>query len=140
MTILKESTRDNGKSYVCTSKHRDGREGASRWRPDVSYDDEFGIFCRSDDEDWTHDSGATYWGVLIDGEKAVSVGTAKEGVAKFRNGPIPRPGSPWHGYPARPDIRDNDVPPEQVVMEWIDREWVTRAQGKRVLRRQRCGW
>ncbi|MBX9582200.1 MAG: hypothetical protein K2X87_17990 [Gemmataceae bacterium] len=104
-TILVEEdfprpTHRSGLVYRFTPKHHDGHDpDAARWLPELTRDEEFGVFELADDRAIADDDGNLY-GLLrgVDGDLR-DLGTWEQVIAEF---PFARPGEPWHGYPVWP--------------------------------------
>jgi hypothetical protein len=98
-----ERTRRSGFQYFFYDKHhRVGYSEDAQWRPDMTHDEEFGVF---DLVDWHEISGDNdhLYGLRLGPEDAImTLGTREEQVAKF---PAPQDGRAWHGYPAWPIMR-----------------------------------
>lgn len=103
---------DREPSYVCTGKHRGQKPTYAQWA--ISKAEEVDLFYRSFDSTWAGDDG-THWGVL---EGASELGTRGEIISKY-----PKPSNDfdaWHGYPASPQRKVGDSPPEAIVTAWFE--------------------
>src|SRR5271155_6155643 len=84
--------------YFFYAKHhgRGGHESA-QWAPDLSDEDEFGIFDQADLFEITDGNGNLYGiGFRPGPDREVRfLGTLRQQIAKF---PRAREGTPWHGY------------------------------------------
>ena len=102
-------TRTSGYRYFFYDKHH-GRGGpeAAQWAPDLSDDEEFGIFDQADTLDLSDERGNLYG--ILNGPEPDQVhrylGTCRQQIAKF---PVAHPRADWHGYPLGP--LENPVPP-----------------------------
>jgi hypothetical protein len=82
---------------------------------------EYALFCRADASGWQGGTGQ-YWGVH--GNGTVEIGDRGEIIAKFPANANPQ--NPWHGYPVEvEDGRENDCPPEELVLAWIEANTVS---------------
>ncbi|MBX9622775.1 MAG: hypothetical protein K2X82_03080 [Gemmataceae bacterium] len=96
-------TSRGGLLYQFTPKHHDGRDpDAARWLPELTREEEFGVFDAADAIEIADAAGNLY-GVLRGDGKLRPLGTCEERLAEF---PVARPGEPWHGYPVYPVNED----------------------------------
>ncbi len=91
-------TRRSGYSYQFYDKHHGrGAPDAARWLPEISHEEEFGIF---DTADWNEiqDEAGRLYGVRQRNQEDVlpDLGTWGQQIAEF---PVARENVAWHGYP-----------------------------------------
>jgi hypothetical protein len=86
--------------YVFHPKHHvGGLRSVAQWSPNISRNEEFGIFDTADRLEIVDERGNLYGALLsVDGEVR-TIGTWDEQVAFF---PIAGASEPWHGYPLFP--------------------------------------
>jgi hypothetical protein len=91
-----QPTRRHQYRYLFTAKHHGDTEGAARWSPDLSEEEEFAVFDGADDMELADDEGNLY-GALRDGEDSLrDLGIWQEQIAEF---PYAAEEMAWHGYP-----------------------------------------
>jgi hypothetical protein len=130
-------TTRNRYAYFFDDKHH-GRGGprAAQWAEDVSEEEEFAIFDRSDDLDLSDTDGNLYGLRIGPNGEILVLGTWKQQVAEF---PRAHPGHPWHGYPLGPlkDTRPPHPPvrplPRDALQKMVDRGLLSGGQRKRLL-------
>jgi hypothetical protein len=127
--------------YFFYDKHH-GRGGpeAARWSPDLTDEQEFGIFDQADLLDLSDEQGNLY-GINIGPEperEVRNLGTLRQQVAKF---PISHAGSPWHGFPLGPLEGDYDPPhpprralPREALTKMVENGLLNGAQRRRLLK------
>jgi hypothetical protein len=129
----------SGHRYQFTPKHHGGDSGAAMWLPQLTLDEEFGIFNTADRLQIADSRGWLY-GVLRnpDGD-LTTIGTWDEQVAEF---PDPSPSTePWHGYPqwvvdetGPANRRKQQCCPERMVFNrMVEAGLINRLQRKRLL-------
>lgn len=110
-------TRRSGLRYLFTAKHHGyGSSRDATWSPELSHEDEFGIFDTADWHEIVDDAGNMY-GVLRDdvAGRLRRIGTRNQQLAKF---PVAAVGHLWHGYPLLPvDDGERSPPPRRVPRE-----------------------
>jgi hypothetical protein len=127
--------------YFFYDKHH-GRGGpeAARWLPELSDEEEFGIFDQADLLELSDEHGNLY-GISIGPEPDREVrylGTLRQQVAKF---PASHPGAHWHGFPLGPLEGDYDPPhpprralPQDALRKMVARGLLDNTQRKRLLK------
>jgi len=124
----------SGKQYISLYAHRGNgdRRHKNKWARPFVPSMEHSVFCRADESNWQDNKGH-YWGIHENG--TVEIGDRGEIIAKFPANA--NPGDPWHGYPVEPqEGRNNDCPPDDLVLEWIDSQVVSDTLGFRIIRRR----
>jgi hypothetical protein len=134
-------TRRNNHRYFFYDKHH-GRGGpeAAQWTPDLSEDEEFGIFDQADDLDLSDGHGNLY-GIRLGPEperRVLALGTLRQQIAKFPEA-LGRPH--WHGFPLGPLEKNLDPPhpperalPKDALQKMVDARLLTREERKRLLK------
>jgi hypothetical protein len=123
-----------GKSYISLHKHRGAgdRRHKHMWAVEFVPTAEHALFCKSQQHNWSDEDG-NYWGVEPNG--MVQLGERGEIIAKFPANANPI--NPWHGYPVAPeDGKENDCPPDELVLAWIETSTITETLGFRIMRRR----
>ena len=96
-------TASSGLMYCFRPKHRGaGSAGDARWRPDLSREEEFGVFEIADANGWSDDNGNLYGLYLVkEGGRwqILELGIRGELIARFWH---EAPAVPWHGHPLWP--------------------------------------
>jgi hypothetical protein len=124
----------SGKSYISLNAHRGNgnRRYKNKWGPHYTPPMEHALFCRADSSAW-RDGRGHHWAIHANG--TVEIGDRGEIIAKFPFNA--NSGDPWHGYPVEPqDGRDNDCPPDAIVLAWINATTVSETLGFRIMRRR----
>lgn len=121
----------NGKKYDSLDTHRGANPNKSQWTDTVTRDQEFEIFCVSDEKIWCCDKGH-YWSVG-NPQGTTVLGTKGERLAKFPK--TQNDSDPWHGYPVSPRLRgSDDSPSDHFIKQWISAGAISETFGKRLLR------
>lgn len=125
--------------YVEKKDHRNGSPLKSQWI--ITFAQEESAFRYSLLTGWC--LGSTGWGLYIRSERPEYLGLGAKAknrgheqlfIARFDQG---NP-SLWHGCPADPQIHNHDVPPDEVLQNWVDRRLLTVPQQRRIMRSQPC--
>ncbi|MGW1450991.1 hypothetical protein ACWCO3_22280 [Micromonospora sp. NPDC002411] len=119
----------NGKLYLSMFTHRGARPVKTAWHRNVSPEDEYDLFCRSDDGDWKDERGH-YWSLGKE-DGSTELGMTGERLAKHPSNA--NAGVPWHGYPVSPRRRgDADSPTDQLISRWVEDGVITRSFARRI--------
>ena len=135
------ATRRSSYGYFFYDKHH-GRGGpeAAQWAPDLSENEEFGIFDQADLLEISDGKGNLY-GVSIGPEPHREVrylGTLRQQIARF---PHAHQGAAWHGYPLGPLEKRLDLPhpperalPKDALQKMMEAHLLNNTQRKRLLK------
>jgi hypothetical protein len=85
--------------YQFTPKHHGVDRNAAQWLPEMTEEDEFGVFDTADNNELTDSDGNLYGIWRADDGELRMLGTRDELVAEF---PVNQSAEPWHGYPVYP--------------------------------------
>jgi hypothetical protein len=119
----------SGKMYISLNAHRGARRGKSIWHSNISPMQEYGLFARSDQNDW-FDIRGHYWS-FASSDGLTPTGTARQVLAKHPC--ISNLSDPWHGYPVSPkQTGDADAPADELVGVWLDSKVITRTFARRI--------
>jgi len=133
-------TERNGYRYFFYDKHH-GRGGpeAAQSTPELSEEEEFGIFNQADGLALSDEHGNLY-GIWLQTEperEVRTLGTLRQQVAKF---PAARGRPHWHGFPLGPLMKRTGLhPPERpippvAIQKMFDAQLLTRQERKRLLK------
>lgn len=116
-------TRNHGYRYQFHPKHHDpSRRDVAQWLPEMSREEEFGVFDLADDH-YLCDEKDNLFGLRPrhNGELP-DLGTLGQQIARF---PHARPSEPWHGYPlAVLRLVREPSPPEREIPVGVLRQMV----------------
>jgi hypothetical protein len=126
----------HGVKYEPYSAHRDGTRRKSQWT--ITVRDEIRSFTAAEGDGWLDTTrgwglhrpnrSPEYLGVAVDRDRQLFI-------AKFVRG---RAGEPWHGYPADPQLKPQDLPAERVRRAWLDQEILPAVLIRRLIKGQPC--
>ena len=120
-------------AYQIHQQHRDGNPNKAQWT--VSYEDEVSIFAGTFVEGLITDE-QYMWGIYVPLSEPEVLGVTKNGdmskIAIFDNG---KHNGFWHGYPAD-YIRRQEVPPDDVLDLWRDKEKISKSDIKKIIKGQ----
>ena len=121
--------------YQCNPSHRNNSPQKSQWT--ISTTDEIAIFNHSESQGWILEECG--WGLHIFRDKPQWLGIAKDKIRKLFIAKFVRKlSSPWHGYPADHSRLAQDVPHEIIVSSWIDKQLISKAKARKILRGMKC--
>jgi hypothetical protein len=123
----------NTLSYFFVPYHRNGASHKSQWS--IRYETELRFFESACPAPPTSDIARIWYlppevddSLQVIGVSSLTYRTPRElHIALFING------NPWHGYPADPERHRHDVPPENLVADWMTASRVSKQQGARLL-------
>lgn len=127
--------------YKIHPQHRDGNTKKSQWT--IPETDERQCFDRAYWEGW-QDQPATYWSYYLHEGSVSYLGIAEECkheperkliIAKFVGDSTPQE---WHGYPADPQKKQQDVPLPAVLKMWLDKKEMRPAIIRKIGQRKPC--
>ena len=126
--------------YIHKVDHRDGSFEKSQWT--ITELEERICFKYSLELGWNNPSYIS-WGLHIENEKVVYLGKSAKNepefcqlfIAKFVDS---NKNSKWHGYPANSSQKQQDIPPESVLYDWLEKQYLRRSIIRKLLRGQKC--
>lgn len=127
----------NGHTYLCHPDHRNGLATKSQWTiPEAA---EKNVFKRAIVLNWllTKDG----WGLHLDEAAAAYLGTSAKASGSLRQLFIAKfdgKAKVWHGYPADPQRRPTDTPPEVVLRAWLDLKYLRPQTVRKLLQGRPC--
>ena len=123
-------------NYIISSQHR--RRGNSNkciWT--ISFDEEVSCFIQALNENWKVDFEA--WGIKTVNNILQVVGVNNERqelkLAKFVDGANT---NVWHGYPADYMRKANDRPATNILKDWVEYGYLTKAKMSKIRLGQSC--
>jgi len=130
----------DGVYYIHKMDHRDGTHDKSQWIIDL--ESERNCFRLTYDSHWCIPPHLG-WGLHFDKGQVAYLGRTNARVqerrdifiAKFVDGDR---NSKWHGYPADHVKNRQDIPPESVLRNWADSQFIRRALVRKIASGQRC--
>lgn len=83
------------------------------------------------------------WGLYLNNNKAEYLGTTAQRepeqyqlfIAKFVDS---NKNNKWHGYPANPSGKPQDIPPDDVLNDWLKKEYLRRALIRKITQGKKC--
>lgn len=113
---------------------------SSVWSPDVSNDEEFGIFDQADLHEFSDQKGNLY-GISVGhgpNREVRYLGTLNQQIAKF---PVAHVDAPWHGFPLGPLEKRLNLPlppdrplPNDALLKMVNAGFLDNRQRKRLLK------
>jgi len=135
---MSRTLQTRGVTYIFKEDHRDGTAQKSQWT--ISEDDEFRSFEYAFDSNWIEENVG--WGLYLVNTIPAFLGVAELPnrhrllfIAKFVGSDR---GKRWHGYPANPQDHQHDTPSNDVLLNWSERGFVSRAKMRKILKGQPC--
>ena len=121
--------------YGCHPHHRNGNPNKSQWT--ITEHDEVASFKLAHTNGWC--SSTTGWGLHVSQKRAEYLGTSEGGVrilfiAKF----VAADSDSWHGYPADPQAKVDDVPENRVLQHWLTHQFLAPSKVRKIIKRQPC--
>lgn len=126
-------------TYIFKRDHRNGASSKSQWT--ISKCDEHESFQLARSRDWC--GLGLGWSLHLAGAKAQCLGAGARAkgrhdvqlfIARFVSGTV----NDWHGYPADPQIHNQDIPPAALLERWAEAALITPVMMRRTLRGQKC--
>jgi hypothetical protein len=129
-------TNGNWPPYFHHPDHRNGTSEKSQWL--ISEPAELASFHLSVRSGWIQEESG--WGLHMPNGAPEWLGLAQDHItlvfiAKFVSSNAPRL---WHGYPADHRRSSRDIPPVQVLREWLTQRLLTPAKIRKVTKGQPC--
>lgn len=122
--------------YIISSQHRRiGNANKCVWK--ISFEEEVNCFSNSYLKNWKSNTKA--WGLFIENEMLKVIGLNNSNqelkLAKFvdANG-----NNIWHGYPADYMNKVHDIPIENVLKNWVEQKYITKAKMNKIRRGISC--
>ncbi|NEP56261.1 MAG: hypothetical protein F6K31_04460 [Symploca sp. SIO2G7] len=127
-------------SYIPKIDHRNNNPNKSQWT--ITESEEIDCFNNSFSSQWI-DQFYTSWGLYFDNNEVSYLGISAKNepescqlfIAKFIDS---NQNNEWHGYPANHSRNQQDIPPETVTQDWIEKEYLRRATIRKITRGQKC--
>jgi hypothetical protein len=123
-------------TYASKPDHRDKTAVKSQWT--ITVEQEVECFRLTHARRWFVDDRG--WGLHLEDGTVAYLGVGIERtqqlfVARFEGD---RNNSYWHGYPADHTRRTDDIPTEEIALEWIADNLLARSKVRKLLKGQRC--
>lgn len=127
-------------TYIHKEDHRNARATQkSQWS--IERTEELISFDITYNSNWL--GGNCGWGLHITQEKIfyLGYGAKQRGrdmielfIARFDEG------NPdiWHGCPADPQVHNQDIPPNEILAQWVERRFINNAQRRKIMKGQPC--
>lgn len=122
--------------YIISSQHRrTGNQNKCIWI--ITHDEEVNCFSNSYTEKWISDSKA--WGLIIENNSLKILGLNDDDqelkLAKFVDA---NKNNIWHGYPADYMNRVHDIPVQNILKKWVEKNIITKAKMSKIRRGISC--
>lgn len=122
--------------YIISSQHRrTGNHNKCTWI--ASFDEEVQCFSVSYTEKWIINTKA--WGFLFSDNTLKVIGCNNKNqelkLAKFVDAGS---NNVWHGYPADPMNRIQDIPVKAILLKWVANKYITKATMSKLTRGLSC--
>ncbi|MCG6135866.1 MAG: hypothetical protein MET45_14620 [Nostoc sp. LLA-1] len=127
--------------YIHKIDHRNNSPEKSQWT--ITEDDERNCFQFSLSSDWNKQPHSS-WSLYLKNNTAQYIGNSAKKepifcqlfIAKFVDS---NKNSKWHGYPANPSgQKPQDIPPEYVLNDWLQKEYLRRPLIRKIAKGQKC--
>ena len=127
-------------AYIHKMDHRDQSDKKSQWS--ISIDAERGCFTGAICAGWNlppHNC----WGLHFEDRKVGYLGTTAKSepeqrqlfIAKFVDSDK---NDKWHGYPADPCNKNQDIPPDSVLKDWLQKQYLRRQTVSKLAKGKKC--
>lgn len=122
--------------YTVKVDHRNNSRQKSQWT--IAEQEERNCFHTMFNSNWYVSFDG--WGLYIDNQKISYLGVGvdrsmKLFIAKFIDS---NQNGLWHGYPANYIINQQDTPPEEILLDWVDKKYINMAKLRKINRNQPC--
>jgi hypothetical protein len=123
--------------YKVSSHHRrtKGNTNKSVWT--ITIDEEVDLFIFSKNSNWVE--GKICYGLLLSGTTLLVVGRNPEKedlkIAKFVDS---NDNNKWHGYPADPKNRKQDIPCMELLSVWRDKKYIGKSDVRKLKQQIPC--
>lgn len=134
ISLLYPEVNFNG-SYMSVSYHRNGDSEKSQWT--INVEEEFDCFKNALVNNWHIEKRG--WS-LHPSNRLMEIGKLKSGKSSFiirfqEMSPIGQEvQNRWHGYPADIKAKNNDIPPDAVLRDWLDKKYIKNHQFSKIRR------
>lgn len=123
-------------TYTYHPQHRDRTPTKSQWT--IVKNDELQSFRLLLQNKWIADGYGWSIHLVDDGVNFLGLssdGTSNLLVAKYSHD---NEHNDWHGYPANHIFYARDIPPSEIVLEWVSKNYMTSAKMRKILKGQPC--
>lgn len=124
-------------TYKVSSHHRRTRGNNNKCIWTISNDEEVSLFIFSKNSNWTEDN--ICYGLKLNGTNILVVGRTPNNqdlkIAKFIDGSR---NNKWHGYPADPKNRKQDIPSVKILTTWKNFNYIGKSDVRKLKQQIPC--
>ncbi|MFV8257518.1 hypothetical protein ACNQKP_06925 [Bdellovibrio bacteriovorus] len=122
-------------SYRHNPAHRNKMAGKTQWAASISISTEESIWKNGIQKTWFSEANTVVFGLhKISKKLAYLDSNNRLNFARFKSDSQLE----WHGWPANPKERLEDIPPVSVIDSWVNSGFTTRCRAEKVRKLQKC--